>query len=170
MVLDAVSRGIRSIDKVSRATRLDKAQVESIANDLVSQRLIIRTEKKNFFGSRKEQIEINETGQKLLNAKKAELEKQAAQLQQWHADGNTAEMQNYMDANRTWIPMMIFSGMMNMMFFASMMSMMDMTLNPAESAFGGADTMTGPDYGGSQADAGNTGDYGGSDFGGDISF
>ena len=39
-----------------------------------------------------------------------------------------------MDSNRMWIPMMLFSGILNIMFFASMMSFMGMAMNPAESA------------------------------------
>jgi hypothetical protein len=34
MVLDAISRGINDIDKISRATRLPKQEVELIMNDL----------------------------------------------------------------------------------------------------------------------------------------
>jgi predicted transcriptional regulator len=180
MVLDAVSRGIKSPDKISKATKLDKDEVQSVANDLLTQRLIVRAEKKGLFGGKKEQLKITETGQKLLDAKKADLEKQATHMQNLYNNGNTAELRQYIDSNRTWIPMMLFSGMMNMMFFASMMSMMDLALNPAESAFaggGGYDgSMSNVDYGGagSTADGGSNsggGDFSGGDFGGgDISF
>ena len=172
MVLDAISRGIKSTDKISRATRLDKDQVKSVADDLVSQRLVLRTEKKGFLGGKKEQLEINQTGQKLLDAKKEELQKQAEQMQQWYANGNTGALQNYVDSNRMWIPMMIFSGIMNMMFFTSMMSMMDLALNPAESAFSGYDGTTSADYSGGSGDGSSGGDFSGGDFsgGGDISF
>jgi hypothetical protein len=37
------------------------------------------------------------------------------------------------DNNRSWIPFMLFSGIMNVLFFTSMMSMMGMALNPMES-------------------------------------
>jgi predicted transcriptional regulator len=179
MVLDAISRGIKSVDKIPRATKLDEANFQSVASDLVTQRLVVRTEKKGFFGGKKEKLEITETGQKLLNAKKAELEKQAARMQELYNNGNTSELRDYMDSNRTWIPMMLFSGIMNMMFFTLMMSMMDLALNPAESAFyaggGSADPgMSNVDYGGgSTPDSGSSaGDFSGGDFGGggDISF
>ena len=39
-----------------------------------------------------------------------------------------------MDSNRTWIPMMLFSGIMNTMFFMSMMYLMGIAMNPHESA------------------------------------
>ena len=46
MVLDAIGRGLKTIDKIAKVARLDKAQVELIVNDLIRQRLVIRTEKK----------------------------------------------------------------------------------------------------------------------------
>jgi hypothetical protein len=42
--------------------------------------------------------------------------------------------ESFMDSNRAWIPMMLFSGIMNAIFFMSMISLMGMTMNPAESA------------------------------------
>ena len=50
IVLDAVSRGINNIDKISRVSKLSKAEIEQIVNDLVFQRLVIRNEKRGFLG------------------------------------------------------------------------------------------------------------------------
>ena len=41
-------------------------------------------------------------------------------------------VESFMDDNRAWIPMMIFSGIMSAIMFASMMSFMGMAMNPAE--------------------------------------
>jgi uncharacterized membrane protein YgcG len=179
MVLDAISRGIKTIDKISKVTKLNRAEVELIVNDLEVQRLVIKTEKKKFLGGIKAEYAISHTGLQLLNSKKAELQKQAEQIQQWYNNGNTAQMQTYMDNNRMWLPMMMFSGIMNAMFFMSMMSMMNLALSPAETGFtadaGAADggaAADGSDSGGadSGADA-SGGDFGGGDFGGgDFSF
>lgn len=43
-------------------------------------------------------------------------------------------IESFMDNNRAWIPMMIFSGVMSALMFASMMSFMGMTMNPVEAA------------------------------------
>ena len=45
MVLDAIARGIKDIDKISRTSRLTRQEVELIVNDLSLQRLIIKEEK-----------------------------------------------------------------------------------------------------------------------------
>ena len=153
MVLDAISRGINSLDKIVVSTKLQKDLVELILNDLLTQRLIVKSEKKGlFFGRKKTQIGITETGIKLLNAKKQELEQKRLEMQQSYDNGDGTRLQSYMNANRTWIPLMLFSGIMDMMFFTSMMSFMGLGINPMESAIlGGGET-------GNSQDAGNSGD------------
>lgn len=174
IVLDAIARGIKSIDKIAKATRLPKEEVELVVNDLSLQRLILKEEKKRrFFGGNKLEIKVTETGQRMLNSKKQELQQQAEQLRQWNKNGDTAQLQRYMnsDNNRSWIPFMLFSGIMDILFFTSMMSMMGMALNPMESQMA-ADS----GGGGAEGGAGETGtetdssgaDFGESDAGGDF--
>jgi predicted transcriptional regulator len=174
MVLDAIARGMKTVDKIAKVTRLDKAEVELIVNDLVAQRLIIGEEKKKLFGGKKMEYSISHTGLQLLNAKKLELEKQAQQIQQWYQSGQTQQLQQYMDSNRMWIPLMLFSGIMNAMFFMSMMSLMGMALNPAETGFaGGEGAAADGGAAGAEGDAGaeaGGGDFGGDFGGGDFSF
>jgi hypothetical protein len=176
IVLDAIGRGLKTIDKIAKVTRLDKAQIELIVNDLIGQRLVLRTEKKGLLG-RKIELTISHTGLQLLNTKKQELEKQWQQIQQWQNNGQTQQLQGYMDNNRMWIPMMLFSGIMNAMFFMSMMSMLGMAMSPDESGIVGdegagtaADSgdSAGVEDGGAGADGG--GDFGGDFGGGDFSF
>lgn len=179
MVLDAISRGIRKIDSIAKVTKLSKDEVELIVNDLVTQKLVIRTIKKGFFGNKKIELDLADTGMRILNSKKQELAEKSQRLQQLYESGDKAQMQSYMDTNRMWIPMMLFSGLMNMMFFASMMSFMGMAMNPGESAMtdgqvdqtGGAATEGGEtgsgDMGASDMDSGGGGmDFGGFDGGG----
>jgi len=177
-VLDAIARGMKTVDKIAKVTKLSKAEVELIVNDLVTQRLVIGEEKKKFLGGKKMEFAISHTGLQVLNAKKLELEKQAQQIQQWYQSGQTQQLQSYMDNNRMWMPLMLFSGIMNIMFFMSMMSMVGMALSPAETGFAGdagSDGGAAADGSGDTgADAGSDaggGDFGGGDFGGgDFSF
>lgn len=134
MVLDAVSRGMKKIDSISKVTKLSKDEVELIVNDLVAQKILIKNEKKGFFGNKKIELGIADTGIKILNTKKQELSEKSERLQQLYETGDKTQVQSFMDSNRMWIPMMLFSGIMNIMFFASMMSFMGMAMNPAESA------------------------------------
>lgn len=134
MVLDAVSRGMKKIDSISKVTKLSKDEVELIVNDLVAQKILIKNEKKGFFGNKKVELGIADTGIKILNTKKQELSEKSERLQQLYETGDKTQVQSFMDSNRMWIPMMLFSGIMNVMFFASMMSFMGMAMNPTESA------------------------------------
>ena len=164
MVLDAISRGINSLDKIVVSTKLQKDLVELILNDLLTQRLIVKSEKKGlFFGRKKTQMGITETGIKLLNAKKQELEQKRLEMQQSYDNGDGTRLQSYMNANRTWIPLMLFSGIMDMMFFTSMMSFMGLGINPMESAIlGGGET-------GNSQDAGSSSDTQSTDHHGETS-
>ena len=179
MVLDAIARGMKKIDSISKVTKLSKDEVELIVNDLVTQKILIKNVKKGFFGNKKIEFHIAETGMKILNSKKQELAEKSERLQQLYETGDRSQVQSFMDSNRMWIPMMLFSGIMNMMFFASMMSFMGMAMNPTESAMtegqidqtgAGATEDTGTaaetgDAGASEMDTGG-GDFGGFDAGG----
>lgn len=174
IVLDAIARGIKNVDKISKATRLSKEEVEFIINDLSLQRLIIKEEKRRlFFGGNKLEIKVTETGLRMLNSKKQELQQQAEQLKQWNKSGNTAQLQSYMNSNnnRSWMPFMLFSGIMDILFFTSMMSMMGMALNPMESQMA-ADSGSGGDGGAGDTETDSSGagaseaGTGGGDFGG----
>ena len=160
MVLDAISRGIRKIDSIAKVTKLSRDEVELIVNDLITQRLIVKSVKKGFFGNKKVEIDIVKTGIELLNTKKQELYEKSERLQQLYETGDKGQMQTFMDSNRMWIPMMLFSGIMNMMFFASMMTFMGMAMNPSESAMteGQIDQSSGAD-----GTSTETGDAGSSD-------
>jgi hypothetical protein len=177
IVLDAVSKGTKDIDNLVKTTRLPREEVHLIINDLTSQRLIIKEEKKRrFFGGKKIEIKVTETGVRVLNTKKQELQEQTKQLREWHNNGNTTQLQTFMDSNRTWMPFLLFSGIIDILFFTSMMSMMGMALNPMESQMaaesgegGAAETDNGGAEAGGGEDSSQTGgaDYDtGGDFGG----
>jgi hypothetical protein len=134
MVLDAIARGMKKVDSISNVTKLSKDEVKLIVNDLRTQKLITATEKRGFFGNKKIEVQITDTGFKILESKKEELSSKAQRLQQLYQTGDRGQMQNMMDDNRSWMPMMLFSGIMSMVMFGSMMAFMGMAMNPAESA------------------------------------
>ena len=148
MVLEAIARGIDSIDKISDAVRKNKDEVSSIVNDLVIQRLATMVEKRRFFGGKKVKITITETGKNILGIKHEELKQSKQKLEQLYASGDKQQLQTYMDSNRSWMPYMLFSGLMNVLFFTSMMSFMGMSMTPSESAVA--------DNSGSSSDASDT--------------
>ena len=82
MVLDAVARGMKKIDSISKVTKLSKDEVELIVNDLLAQKILIKNEKKGFFGNKKIELDIADIGVKILNTKKQELSEKSDRLQQ----------------------------------------------------------------------------------------
>ncbi len=161
-----------------------------VLNDLAVQKLIVVEQKKGLFG-KKAQSQITDTGSRLLSLKKQELEERSRHLESMYMNRDRRGVESFMDDNRAWIPMMIFSGIMSAMMFASMMSFMGMAMNPAEAAMAGdgansdaqgaADAQSAADDNGVASDAGGGADIsteessgfdavGGGDFGGDFEF
>jgi hypothetical protein len=173
MVLDAIARGMTTADNISSVTKLDKTEVELILNDLAVQRLVNRTEKKGFL-KKKIEFMINETGHALLDSKKSELEQKTKEIKEAYGNGNTAQFQSFMGADRAWVPFLLFSGLLDVLFFASAMSFLGMAMNPQESSMAGdaggasdstSDSATDSDTAG-QEDSGadDSGSSGGGDF------
>lgn len=176
IVLTSISQNHNTIDKIAKVSKISKNEIEMIIKELKEQRLIISFEKKKLFFGKQIQYKLTETGLKILNVKKQELEEKMKQVQQWYSQGDKAQLQSFMEYNRGWMPMMMLSGIMNMFFFMSMMSFVGMALNPMESSIAGdagvdsanVDSVTGPD---SSGDTGTEnvdlqGDGGGFDFDG----
>ena len=138
IVLDTISRGINNIDKISGVSKLSKDEVEQIVKDLVFQRLVIRNEKRGFLGRKKIELKITETGSSLLDNKKKELQENVQKMQQYYNSGDKSQLDSFMVSNRAWMPMMLFTGLMDILFFTSMMSLLGLALNPMESSFSDA--------------------------------
>src|ERR1044072_8279218 len=148
IVLNAIYKNFNTLDKMIKFTKLTKSEVETILKELESQRLAIKLEKKIFFLGKKMQYQLTETGLKILTSKQRELENKLRQVQQWYSQGDKAQLQTFMGNNRSWMPFLIFSGIMDMVFFMSLMSFMGMALIPLESSMaGGGGDNTGAEAG-----------------------
>ena len=134
IVLDAIARGMNNVDKISGVSKLNKSEVEIIVNDLVFQRLVMMNEKRSFFGRKKNELKITETGMSLLGNKKKELQEKVQEMQQYYNNGDKSQLDSFMVSNRSWVPMMLFAGIMDILFFTSMMSLLGLGLNPMESS------------------------------------
>jgi hypothetical protein len=176
IVLNAISKNFNTTDKIVRSTKLPKSEVEKILKELEDQKLISGFDKKSFFFGKKRQYGLNEIGVKVLGDKNRELEGKMRQVQQWYSQGDKQQVQSFMGDNRAWLPMMIFSGIMQMVMFTSLMSMAGMAMNPMESSMAGetdsaaADSSAGADTGTTtenvDAQGADFGDASGFDFGG----
>ena len=160
IVLSAINQGAKKYDKIVKKTKIDAQEVESLIGRLESKGLIIVTTKKGLFGPKKE-ILLTEKGVKELEERKFELQQNWDQMVTMWKGGDKQKLQQYMDNNKSFLPTMMFLGIMDILMFSTMMSFMGMAM----SSYIPADQM--PD----QADSGtdttsDTGDNG-SDMGGD---
>lgn len=174
LVLNSIFKNFNTLNKIAKFTNLTKEETKNILKELEDQKLIIGSEKKSFLFGKKIQYDIKETGLKVLNAKNQELEEKMKQVQQWYTEGDQTQLHSFMDNNRSWLPLMVISGIMDMVFFTSLMSFAGMSLNPMESYMfgggggGGETDHSGIDHGSTTSDAGTAtgGDASGYDFGG----
>ena len=70
IILDAIARGITNISKIAKVTKInDDAEVELIVNDLLTQRLIMKSEIRGFLGRKKTEVRITERVLEFLTQK-----------------------------------------------------------------------------------------------------
>ena len=163
IVLGAIKQGIKKFEKIQKTTQVDPEELNGILEQLEKRGLISVEEKKGWLG-KKIEIAITEKGSKEVEERVHELQTKWNQMSALYKTGDKSKLKQYMDDNRSFLPMMMFFGVMDMMMFSMMFSMMGMTMSdyvPAESMPEGADA---------GADGGMDGgmDDGGFDF--DIGF
>ena len=163
IVLGAIKQGIKKFEKIQKTTKVDPEELNGNLEQIKKRGLIKVEEKKGWLG-KKIEIQITEKGSKEVEERVHELETKWNQMSALYKTGDKTKLKQYMDDNRSFLPMMMFFGVMDMMMFSMMFSMMGMTMSdyvPAESMPEGADA---------GADGGMDGgmDDGGFDF--DIGF
>jgi len=172
IVLGAIKNGAKKFEKIQRAAQIDADELNSILEKLEKRGLITVEEKKGWFG-KKIEIKTTEKGSKEVEERIHELQGKWDQMSLLYKNGDKQKLKQYMDDNKSILPMMMFFGVMDMIMFSMMFSMMGMMMTdyvPTESIpndVGGAD---GSDGGGSD---GGGSDGGGSDGGGfdfDVGF
>jgi len=159
IVLNAIFNGAKKFDKITKVTKISSSELTNILQLLENRELIVLTEKRGFFGPKKE-LNLTEKGNKELEERKFELEKNWDNMVTIWKSGDKQKLQQYMDDNRSVIPSMMFLGIMDIMMFSTMMGFMGMTMSRFI-----PDTQM---YGDTLSDSGqNTGnsDFGGGDMG-----
>jgi len=171
IVLGAIKKGAKKFEKIQNAAQIDAEELNSILEKLEKRELIIIEEKKSWFG-KKIEIKITEKGSREVEERIHELQGKWDQMSLLYKGGDKQKLKQYMDDNKSILPMMMFFGVMDMIMFSMMFSMMGMMMTdyvPAESipsdAGGDSSSDSGSDGGGSD---GGGSDGGGFDF--DVGF
>ena len=164
IILGAIRNGNKKFDKIRRASQVDAEELNSILEQLEERGLIKVEEKKGWIG-KKIEITVTEKGSNEIDERVHELQEKWNQMSTIYQTGNKQKLKQYMDDNRSFLPTMMFFGIMDMMMFSMMFSMMGMAMSdyvPAESIPGGME-------GGDSMD-GSAGDMGDGGFDIDIGF
>ena len=156
IVLGAIKHGIKKFEKIQKTTQIEPEELNSILEELEDKGLIRVEEKKGWFGNKIE-INITDKGSSEVDEKVQELQAKWGQMATLYKTGNKEKLKQSMDDNKSFLPMMMFFGVMDMMMFSMMFSMMGIGMSdyvPQESMPEGADGGGGMDDGGSGMDDG----------------
>ena len=167
MVLGAIRHGISKFDKIQKMTNTSPEELNAILESLEESGYITVKEKKGWLGTK---IEIHPTqaGSDRVDEDVREMQSKWGQMQAIYKSGDKGKMRQYMDDNRSILPMLLFFGVVDIMMFSMMFSMIGMPMSsyvPAESMPPGAE---GGDGGGMDDGSGDGG--GGMDDGGGFDF
>ena len=118
-------------------------------------------EKKGLFG-KKIELKITERGSDQLDKKIVEIQNKWKEMQSIYESGDKQKLQQKMEENKSFLPTMMFFGVMDMMMFSMMFSMMGIGMSnfvgsenmPAESMDDGGMDDGGMDDGGFDFDIG----------------
>lgn len=135
IVLGAIKNGIKKFDKIRKTTQIEPEELNSILAKLEERGLITVNEKKGWFGPKIE-ITTTDKGNKEVDERIHELQDKWNQMSLIYKSGDKEKLKHYMDDNKSFLPTMMFFGIMDMMMFSMMFSMMGMMMSdyvPAES-------------------------------------
>jgi DNA-binding HxlR family transcriptional regulator len=127
IVLGAIRRGEKKFDKIQRITQVDPEELNSILEKLEKRGFIQVEEKKGWLGKKIELI-ITEKGSIELDERIHEIQERWSNMSQIYKTGDKQKLQECMDENKSFLPMMMFFGVMDMMMFSMMFSMMGMAM------------------------------------------
>ncbi len=145
IVLGAIRAGIRKFDKIQKIRHIEPEELNSILEQLENRGFIRVEEKKGLLGMKVE-IVVTEKGSKEIDEQIHEVQTRWNQMSALYKTRDKENLKQYMDDNKSFFPMMIFFGIMDMMLFSMMFSMMGIAISdyvPLESMPEGWDASMG---------------------------
>ena len=161
IVLGSIRRGKKKFSNIQNETRINPEELNSILEQLENNGFINVEEKKGWFG-KKIELKITDKGSEQLDKKIVEIQDKWKEMQSIYESGDKQKLQQKMEENKSFLPTMMFFGVMDMMMFSMMFSMMGIGMSnfvgsenmPAESMDDGGMDDGGMDDGGFDFDIG----------------
>ena len=141
IVLGAIKHGFKKFVKIQKLTQIKPEELNIILEKLENKGFIQVEEKKGFLG-KKIEIKTTDKGSKEVDERVNELQNKWNQMSVIYKTGDKEKLKQQLEENKSFFPMMMFFGVMDMMMFSMMFSMMGMAMTdyvPAESMPEGGD-------------------------------
>jgi len=123
IVLGSIRRGKKKFSNIQNETRISPEELNSILEQLENNGFISVEEKKGWFG-KKIELKITDKGSDQLDKKIVEIQNKWKEMQSIYESGDKQKLQQKMEENKSFLPTMMFFGVMDMMMFSMMFSMM----------------------------------------------
>ena len=144
IVLGAIKHGIKKFEKIQETTQIEAKDLSKILEQLENRGFIEVVERKGWLGNKIE-MNVTEKGSKEVDERVHELQTKWNEMSQIYKTGNKEKMKQCTNKNKSFLPTMMFFGIMDMMMFSMMFSMMGMAMSdyvPTESIPDGVDAGT----------------------------
>ena len=123
IVLGSIRRGKKKFSNIQNETKISGEELNSILEELENKIFIRVEESKGWFG-KKIELKITEDGSNELDRKIIEIQDKWKEMQLIYESGDKQKLQQKMEENKSFLPTMMFFGVMDMMMFSMMFSMM----------------------------------------------
>ena len=128
IVLGAIQAGIKKFDKIQKITLIEPEELNSILEQLENSEYIRVVEKNGLLG-KKIEIVLTEKGSKEVDKQVHELQTKWNQMSTLYKTQDKEGLKQYMDESKSFFPMMIFFGVMNIEMFSMMFGMIGMKMS-----------------------------------------
>ena len=128
IILGAINNGARQFNKISKVTKIKPQELNSILEKLENHGFITVQEKKGLLG-KKIELGITEKGSREIEERVHELEGKWASMRNAYESGDKQKLQQIMKDEKSFLPTMMFFGMIDIMMFSMMFSMMGMAMS-----------------------------------------
>ena len=128
IVLGAISNGARQFNKISKVTKIKPEELNNILEKLENRGFINIQEKKGWLG-KKIELNVTEKGNREIEERVHELEGKWVNMKNAYESGDKQKLQQIMKNEKSFLPTMMFFGVIDIMMFSMMFSMMGMAMS-----------------------------------------
>ena len=134
IVLGTIKNGAKQLNKISKITKITPKELSGILEKLENRGFISVLEKKGWLG-KKIELHITSKGLGEFDERIHELQTKWSNMEKVYQSGDKQKLQHIMKDEKSFLPTMMFFGIIDIMMFSMMFSMMGVAMSnyiPAE--------------------------------------